>query len=96
LIRRHSGDSACHQSHIHVVAGYAGTNYHDVTIMSPLEKGDHPELDDSPLLDAEGIQNFQFIIGPAQSWAVSLGRLDIEAAIITFSSFRSQHHGSDT
>ena len=30
---------------------------------SPLEKGDHPELDDSELLDAIGIQNYQSLIG---------------------------------
>jgi hypothetical protein len=58
------------------------------TVMSPLEKGNHPELDDTPLLDLEGIQNYQSIMGSAQ-WAISLGRLDIQTAIMTLSSFRS-------
>jgi hypothetical protein len=58
------------------------------TVMSPLAKGNHPELDDTPLLDLEGIQNYQSIMGSAQ-WAISLGRLDIQTAIMTLSSFRS-------
>ncbi len=33
------------------------------TVMSPLEQGDHPELDDTELLDAEGIQHYQSLIG---------------------------------
>jgi len=57
-------------------------------VMSPLEKGDHPELDDSALLDAEGIQHYQSLIGSTQ-WAISLGRLDVQTAIMTLSSFRS-------
>jgi len=58
------------------------------TVMSPLEKGDHPELDDTPFLDAEGIQKYQSLIGSAQ-WSISLGRLDIQTAVMTLSSFRS-------
>ena len=34
-----------------------------VKMYSPLEKGDHPELNDSKLLDAEGIQQYQKLIG---------------------------------
>ena len=30
---------------------------------SPLEPGDHPELDDSDLFDADGIQKYQSMIG---------------------------------
>jgi hypothetical protein len=58
------------------------------TEMSPLDKGDHPELDDTPFLEADGIQDYQSIIGSAQ-WAISLGRLDIQTAVMTLSSFRS-------
>jgi hypothetical protein len=57
-----------------------------LTVMSPLEKGDHPELDDTPFLEADGIQDYQSIIGSAK-WAISLGRLDIQTAIMTLSSF---------
>jgi hypothetical protein len=37
----------------------------------PLEKKTHPELDDSELLDEEGITMYQSMIGAAQ-WAISL------------------------
>ena len=55
---------------------------------SPLEKGDHPELDDSELLDQSGIAKYQSLIGSLQ-WAISLGRLDITTAVMTLSRFRS-------
>ena len=57
-------------------------------VSSPLEKGDHPELDHSELLDEEGISIYQSLIGSLQ-WAVSLGRLDIMTAVMTMSSFRT-------
>ena len=56
------------------------------TITSPLEKGDHPELDTSPLLDEKGIAMYQSLIGSLQ-WLVSLGRLDITTAVMTLSGF---------
>ena len=54
---------------------------------SPLEKGDHPEMDTSDLLDATGITNYQSLIGALQ-WAVSIGRLDITTAVMTLAGFR--------
>ena len=54
---------------------------------SPLEKGDHPELDDSPLLDADGIAKYQSIIGALQ-WTITLGRFDVATAVMSMSSFR--------
>ena len=59
-----------------------------MNVQSPLEKNDHPELDDSEFLEATGIQQYQSIIGSAQ-WAISLGRFDIYTAVMTLSSFRS-------
>jgi hypothetical protein len=56
-------------------------------IQSPLEKGDHPELDESPLLDKDGIRKYQSLIGTLQ-WTISLGRFDIAMAVMTMSSFR--------
>ena len=53
---------------------------------SPLEKGDHPELDTSELLDKSGIQKYQSLVGSLQ-WAVSIGRLDITTAVMTLSGF---------
>jgi hypothetical protein len=32
-------------------------------VLSPLEKGDHPEIDTSDFLDAAGIQQYQSLIG---------------------------------
>jgi hypothetical protein len=55
---------------------------------SPLEKGDHPETDQSKLLDMEGIKQYQSLVGSAQ-WAVQLGRIDVTTAVMTMSSFRA-------
>jgi len=55
---------------------------------SPLEKNDHPETDESPELSAEGIRQYQSMIGMVQ-WAVSLGRFDVATAVMTMSSFRA-------
>jgi hypothetical protein len=55
---------------------------------APIEPGDHPELDTSELLDAEGIQTYQSLIGTLQ-WVVSIGRFDVQTAVMTLSSFRA-------
>jgi hypothetical protein len=55
---------------------------------SPLEKGDHPELDTSEILDLRGIKQYQSLIGSLQ-WAVQLGRIDITTAVMTMSSYRA-------
>ena len=39
---------------------------------SPLEKGDHPELDTSAFLEEDDIEIYQSLIGSIQ-WAVTLG-----------------------
>jgi hypothetical protein len=54
---------------------------------SPLEKGDHPEIDTSAELDHNGIKKYQTMIGCLQ-WAVSLGRFDIQTSTMTMSRFR--------
>ena len=58
---------------------------------SPLEKGDHPEIETSEELDEEGIKKYQTMIGCLQ-WAVSLGRFDIQTAIMTMSQFSIAKH----
>jgi hypothetical protein len=55
---------------------------------SPLEKGDHPEVDTSEKLDKEGIKKYQTMIGCLQ-WAVSLERFDIQTATMMMSRFRA-------
>ena len=56
-------------------------------VASPLEKGDHPEIDTSEFLDDKGIQHYQSLIG-AMQWAVSIGWFDITTAVMTMSGFR--------
>jgi Reverse transcriptase (RNA-dependent DNA polymerase) len=55
---------------------------------SPLEKGDHPELDTSDFLEAKEIVIYQSMIGALQ-WAVTIGRFDIQTAVMTLSGFRA-------
>ena len=55
---------------------------------SPLEKGDHPEVDETPLLGEEGTRTYLSMVGQLQ-WLVSLGRFDIFSAVVTMSRFRS-------
>jgi len=59
-----------------------------LTYYSPLEHGDHPELDTSDELGPSDIRIFQTLIGVLQ-WTVSLGRWDIAAAVMTMSKFRA-------
>ena len=61
----------------------------DKKTRSPLEKGDHSKLDTSEFLDKNGIKKYQSLIGSLH-WAVSIGRWDIQTAIMTLSSFRAQ------
>ena len=56
---------------------------------SPLMKGDHPELDTTEFLDQDGIEIYQSLIGAIQ-WVVSIGRWDVQSAVMTLSSFRAQ------
>jgi hypothetical protein len=55
---------------------------------SPLEKGDHPEIDTFEELDEEGIKKYQTMIGCLQ-WAVSMGQFDIQTATMKMSRFRT-------
>ena len=57
-------------------------------IKSPLEKGDHPELDTSEFLETEDIEKYQSMIGSLQ-WLISIGRWDMLTHVMTMSSFRS-------
>ena len=55
---------------------------------SPMEVGDHPEVDESDLLDPEEITKYQMIVGCAQ-WAITIGRYDIQYATNTMARFAS-------
>jgi Reverse transcriptase (RNA-dependent DNA polymerase) len=65
----------------------------DQKVTLPLDKGDHPEFDRSKILDNDGIQKYQSLIGALQ-WATSIGHFDISTAVMTLSSFcAAPHHG---
>ena len=55
-------------------------------VHSPLENGDHPELDTSELLDQNGVQQYQSLIGSLY-WAISLGWFDVATGVMSLSSF---------
>ena len=57
-------------------------------MLSPLERGDHPELDDLEEIGIEGTKQYQSLIRALQ-WSVSIGRLDIATAVMTMSKFHS-------
>jgi hypothetical protein len=57
-------------------------------VASPLNKGDHPEMDMSDELDQKGVTQHQSLIG-AMQWAASLGRIGITTAAMAMSSFRA-------
>ena len=40
-------------------------------VTSPIEKGNHPELDNTELLDDEGINKYQSLIGALQ-WVITI------------------------
>jgi Reverse transcriptase (RNA-dependent DNA polymerase) len=54
--------------------------------VAPLEGGDHPELDDSELLEIEDIKVYQSLIGALQ-WVIQIGRFDITTHMMTLSRF---------
>ena len=56
---------------------------------SPLEDGDHPELDTTEFLDEDDTQKYQSLIGSLQ-WLITLGRWDIQTSVMTLSSFRAK------
>ena len=56
---------------------------------SPLEDGDHPELDTSVFLNEDDTIKYQVMIGQLQ-WLISGGRFDIQTPTMTMSVFLSQ------
>lgn len=53
---------------------------------TPVATGDHPEEDETPLLDNKYHRQYQSLIGMAQ-WLVTLGRIDICYAVSSLSRF---------
>ena len=61
------------------------------TYRSPLDKGDHPELDTSELLGPKDVAIYQSLIGALQ-WIITIGRFDIITPVMTLSGFREIPH----
>ena len=55
---------------------------------SPLQKDSHPELDTSPFLNDEDKEIYMSFVGSAQ-WSISIGRFDVQSAIMIMSKFHS-------
>ena len=55
---------------------------------SPMEKDDHPELDETPLCGPDDTAKFQSMIGALQ-WTIQLCRFDISQAVMSMSRFRA-------
>ena len=55
-------------------------------LITPLEKNDHPELDTSDILEGQQVNHYLTMVGQLQ-WLITLGRFDIQAQVITISSF---------
>ena len=57
-------------------------NFHN--IKTPLEKNDHPELENTELCNEDQVMKYMCMIGQLQ-WAVMLGRYDILAHVMSMS-----------
>ena len=57
-----------------------------INTKSPLEKNDHPELDNSELCNEEQLTKYMCTIGQLQ-WAITLSRYDILAHVMSMSRF---------
>ena len=55
---------------------------------SPLQKGDHPELDTAPFLDKKRNEIYQSSIGCGQ-WNLSIGRFNTQSAFMLISKYRT-------
>ena len=53
---------------------------------SPMEPGDHPEVDETDFLFGQEITKYQMLCGCAQ-WAVTLGRFDVQFATNTLARY---------
>jgi hypothetical protein len=58
---------------------------------SPLLADDHPEEDDSQLLDNTGNRHYQMLLGMAQ-WLTTSGRFDIQYAVASLNRFCAATH----
>ena len=62
-------------------------NENFINARSPLEKNVHPKLDNSELCNEEQITKYKSMIHQLQ-WAITLGRYDILAQVMSMCRFR--------
>ena len=60
----------------------------DMKHRSPLQKGDHHELDTIPFLDKDGKEIYQSLIRCGQ-WNISIRRFDTQSAVMSMSRYRN-------
>jgi hypothetical protein len=58
----------------------------DFFLITPLEPGDYPEMDETEFLTCDDISQYQMLVGSAQ-WAISLGRYDLQFAVNSMARF---------
>ena len=63
--------------------------YKPKKVKVPLDPKDHPELDNSELLDEKAKRIYWSLMGMLQ-WAVTIGRMDIHLAVMTMVRFRME------
>ena len=56
------------------------------TPLAPMDKGYHPELDDSPLINAELQNRYQSMVG-SLNCVITLGRFDIQFSVTTMARY---------
>ena len=52
----------------------------------------HPEMDELPLLNSEGISKYCLMVVGWANWVVTLGQLDVAYALNSFSCYNMAHH----
>ena len=63
--------------------------YKPKRVKTPLYPKDHPELDESPLVEEKTKKIYWSLMGMLQ-WAVTIGRMDIHVAVMTMGRFRME------
>ena len=61
--------------------------WQEATTKCHISLSNHPELDLTEFLNEDDTQKYQLLISSMQ-WAISLGRFDIQTAVMTLSGFR--------
>ena len=66
--------------------GEGKSTYTFAEYKTPMDKDYHPELDDSPLLNAEFHSRYRSMVG-SLNWTITIGRFDIQYAVTTLARY---------